>query len=425
MDHPLWPLWYAEFGAKARTHHAFSLDLWLQDAKMVAHHNKQASVPYRMKLGPYAGVCTLELEQEIMGAEPLSADDEQELLQYQVQNVTPITQTTTGGRSGLVTFLTPAWPVNNAVWVDYRYFVSAAGQRIQILTPIKNQNNCGSCSIFSVMAQLEAFIALNTGIDARSLAVQPLLNCFNDANQQHQCMGAVTSLVLASLCDGQPRSFTYASNSDGGGIIDYDFNDPAVVQQCNSIEQDCGGWFPSPLSNCNADMSIRRCNSALKCSGIVNQCGCSPSQLCRAGSACTPPFTIMGSLLGGWNDIDRQTKEQYLADTVSWWGPCVVSIYASSRELMNYAGGVFVPSLSFGQAIGITGPKATNHAVLCVGFSKSASSRSFWILRNSWGQAWGEGGYFRLVMGIEAYGPLGALSVLSSTPFELQQYQPA
>ena len=41
---------------------------------------------------------------------------------------------------------------------------------------------------------------------------------------------------------------------------------------------------------------------------------------------------------------------------------------------------------------------STDHAVLLVGFNFS-SSPPYWIIKNSWGESWGEGGYLRLAAG--------------------------
>ena len=37
-----------------------------------------------------------------------------------------------------------------------------------------------------------------------------------------------------------------------------------------------------------------------------------------------------------------------------------------------------------------------NHAVQLVGYDTDEEGAPYWIIRNSWGEEWGEGGYFRL-----------------------------
>ena len=37
-----------------------------------------------------------------------------------------------------------------------------------------------------------------------------------------------------------------------------------------------------------------------------------------------------------------------------------------------------------------------NHAVQLVGYGTNADEGDYWILRNSWGEGWGEGGFMRL-----------------------------
>ncbi|XP_022125625.1 cysteine proteinase 1 [Pieris rapae] len=53
-------------------------------------------------------------------------------------------------------------------------------------------------------------------------------------------------------------------------------------------------------------------------------------------------------------------------------------------------------------------PDALNHAVLIVGYNTYVSAEGrktpFWIIKNSWGREWGDGGYYYLVRGRNACG---------------------
>jgi len=66
--------------------------------------------------------------------------------------------------------------------------------------------------------------------------------------------------------------------------------------------------------------------------------------------------------------------------------PTTVAIDASSKDFMLYTGGVFDKCR---EKINL------NHAALAVGYKEGA----FWKVKNSWGTAWGENGYFRLAWG--------------------------
>jgi len=68
-------------------------------------------------------------------------------------------------------------------------------------------------------------------------------------------------------------------------------------------------------------------------------------------------------------------------------GPTSVSVAASSWS--SYRGGVF-------DGCDYDGNMVVNHAVTLIGYGTDPSEGDFWLVKNSWGASWGEGGYIRL-----------------------------
>jgi len=61
-----------------------------------------------------------------------------------------------------------------------------------IVTPVKNQGNCGSCWTFSTTGALESFWALYTGLSPNSLSEQQLLDCAGNFGN-NACNGGLPS----------------------------------------------------------------------------------------------------------------------------------------------------------------------------------------------------------------------------------------
>jgi len=79
-------------------------------------------------------------------------------------------------------------------------------------------------------------------------------------------------------------------------------------------------------------------------------------------------------------------------------GPMSVS-FEVYHDFMQYKGGIY-------QHTGLKDRynpfEMTNHAVLLVGYGvDKKSGMKFWIVKNSWGESWGENGYFRIRRGTD------------------------
>ena len=77
--------------------------------------------------------------------------------------------------------------------------------------------------------------------------------------------------------------------------------------------------------------------------------------------------------------------EEALKGLVYHYGAVQTSIRAFDDTFKQYESGVY------GDCLG----NSTNHAIVIVGYGNE-DGEDYWILKNSWGTNWGEGGYMRM-----------------------------
>jgi len=112
-------------------------------------------------------------------------------------------------------------------------------------------------------------------------------------------------------------------------------------------------------------------------------------QMTRVGFHGPTSQNSPGVLLGlrGWERLP-ENKYQPLMAAVAKTGPVAVSVGADNMWFM-YSGGVF-DSCSKDAVV--------NHAVTLIGYGHDAGNdEKYWIIKNSWGNAWGEDGKIRLL----------------------------
>jgi cathepsin F len=84
------------------------------------------------------------------------------------------------------------------------------------------------------------------------------------------------------------------------------------------------------------------------------------------------------------------TNEEVIKAFLYKTGPLAITI--NSRNLQFYKGGVYNVPYNYC-------PVAPDHGVTLVGYGKTNTGLKYWIVKNSWGPRWGEGGYFRIARG--------------------------
>jgi len=85
--------------------------------------------------------------------------------------------------------------------------------------------------------------------------------------------------------------------------------------------------------------------------------------------------------------IELPTNERILQETVAKVGPVSIGIDGNHKSFLLYKRGIyFEPNCS---------ATNLNHAVIVVGYG-SENGNDYWIIKNSWGQKWGESGFGRM-----------------------------
>lgn len=87
-----------------------------------------------------------------------------------------------------------------------------------------------------------------------------------------------------------------------------------------------------------------------------------------------------------WTSISED--EDQIAAALMKYGPLAIGINASYMQM--YSGGISNPPFC--------DPTALDHGVGIVGFGEENGTK-YWVVRNSWGGAWGEEGYYRIIRG--------------------------
>eukprot|EP00741_Cyanophora_paradoxa_P004016 tig00000754_g3902.t1 len=215
------------------------------------------------------------------------------------------------------------------------------------VTAIRNQENCGSCWAHAAVENIESQWYLHgAGNDLVPLSVQQIVDC--DASNCG-CYG------------GWPQTaYEYAMRDGLMPESEYRYCVP-------------------PVGNCFVCLANKSCNTSIHQTNFCNhRCEYSASRaVARAVD---------------WMEV-AQDEEQIAAWLVKQ-GP--LAVVFNANHLMLYMRGVSAPWWCAKEEL--------NHAVLLVGYGEDVSPilrrpRKFWILKNSWGPKWGEGGYFRMLRG--------------------------
>lgn len=223
---------------------------------------------------------------------------------------------------------------------------------------------CGSCWAHGSLSALadRIKIARNGNGEDINLSVQFLLNCGGQ---------------VAGSCQGGSATGTYDFIKNKAGFVPFDTCQPYLACSSDSTE----GFCPHIDTTCTPLNTCRTCKAFL---AMVNF-QCMPIVSHFPNATVAEYGTIDGIADGGVEAIQAEIFAR---------GPVAAEI--NGKALHDYHGGVFMNE---------TARKSTTHIVSIVGWgiqgidADSAEPTKYWIVRNSWGQYWGEMGFFRIAMG--------------------------
>ncbi|KAG5876324.1 hypothetical protein JTB14_004151 [Gonioctena quinquepunctata] len=190
--------------------------------------------------------------------------------------------------------------------------------------------------------------------------------------------GAVFGVKNQGQC-GSCWAFSATGAIEGQSFIKLGMTIPFSEQQL----LDCSG--PYGNGNCQQGGVMANAFNYVKDHGIMSEANYPyEGQM----GTCRYAADRISLKMNGYVAINDENVLQQAVGTI---GPASIAINANN--LQSYAGGVYNdPSC----------PQATNHGVLAVGYGNAGMN--YWIIKNSWGTGFGEGGYFRMTRGVNMCG---------------------
>merc|ERR1711970_225440 len=220
------------------------------------------------------------------------------------------------------------------------------------VSPVRHQDMCGSCYAFASAGEIEARIRIATNNQATPvLSTQQVVDC---SPYSQGCEGGFPYLVAGKW--GQDYGFVEESAYPYEGK-DAKCRDPGLKEFIKDSEN---------MDFYDEAKFTQRYYSAM--------------------------YRYVGGYFG---NCDEESMKAELFRH----GPIAVG-FEVLDDFRYYKEGIYRHTGLMSRINNVTGFEETNHAVLIVGYGHcDKHNMDYWIVKNSWGDQWGEDGYFRIVRG--------------------------
>nr|CAB3239847.1 dipeptidyl peptidase 1-like [Phallusia mammillata] len=227
------------------------------------------------------------------------------------------------------------------------------------VSPVRNQGQCGSCYAFASMGMLEARVRIMTNnTQTPVFSPQEVVSCSQYAQG---CEGGFPYLIAGKY-----------------------------AQDFGVVEEHCYPYEGKDTPTCS--MAIKNCKRH---------------------------YVEKYEYVGGYYGACSEAK--MMEDLVAY-GPMAVAIEVYP-DFQQYKSGIYHHVTSVDQSSvteGFNPFELTNHAVLVVGYgADQKTGEKYWIVKNSWGEAWGENGFVRIRRGTDEI----AIESLAQQSFPIPQLQ--
>ena len=197
-----------------------------------------------------------------------------------------------------------------------------------LITSVKNQKSCGSCSAFASAAMVETcLIRVGAPSQHMDLSEQQLVDCAYDNKHAFGCDGAFI------------RAYPNWLANKNQGFVNHENHYPYLNNKPNLKCQNVKPW---------------KAGARVEKSRVWERC-----------------------------------DENRLKELVYNYGAVVSVIYAGDQGFMDYKAGSVFDTCS---------NKAVNHAITVIGWGRQ-NGQEYWLIKNSWGDYWGDKGYIKVKKG--------------------------
>lgn len=249
-----------------------------------------------------------------------------------------------------------------------------------VCSGVKSQKNCGSCWAFAASDAIETAVTIAANQSAAvALAPQQFLSCSKRETEQTftYCWVDATSASYASWL-GETMKWKSTNNGCSGGMTHGAFMDAAQLHYRLVTELE----MPYVDSKSNTSTAAASSSSSSTCvRASSNQSAASISDWKQVvGRDC--------SVSRDPNVLLRQALQTQ---------PIAVAMN-SEYPFADYKGGFY----SCPHSGDLASKNDVNHALVLVGYGSDITAGDYWILKNSYSNAWGENGFMKLLADTKA-----------------------